>query len=205
MGTPKYQKFNIGKIDEIIPRIIMQYDHFWNTFLRGKKLEEKYKQLMKYAILGKIVKNAEQRILLYINNLGEFKISSTFNYNERSDMEFFADYILMENLYSAIFINALSSGDNLKLKAMISDISSDNEQLNNELAINHKKLKIIRKKNRILIDSKRLPSAKEVESVALNSRFKSGNINYSEIGRKFGVSHHTAKGWCAYYGIRDSY
>jgi hypothetical protein len=61
--------------------------------------------------------------------------------------------------------------------------------------------------NKVLDQRKKLryaqiPSEQDVKIKVELHRMKNGKINYSKVGREYGVSHHTAKKWCERYRIK---
>lgn len=92
---------------------------------------------------------------------------------------------------------------------LITQISKDYSEVNNELSIAHSMLKVRKKRmsnshKEFKIDFilKNLPEVRErIKREAENCR-KNGKISYRKLGRVFEVSHHTAKRWCEKLSIK---
>jgi len=85
-----------------------------------------------------------------------------------------------------------------KLKNELEEWKKQNSELNRELTSAHT---LIKKQKRKL----KLPdiSEKELREIVDSCRMKNKKINYSEVGRRLGVTHHTAKRYCEQYRIKD--
>ena len=76
-------------------------------------------------------------------------------------------------------------------------LKEENAALNNELQNAHRA--ILRKKNARYLAG--LPSKEDLKVVMDEHRFKSGNVNYSSLGRAVGRDHKTVKRWIERLGL----
>jgi hypothetical protein len=106
--------------------------------------------------------------------------------------------------------------ENKSFKSEIKTIKNDYTYINRELEIAHNKLKN-RAKNRAKVIRQKIETEKarvEFFEKAINDfepklkntvekcRFKNGKINFSKLGKQFGVDHKTALNWCKRYAIK---
>lgn len=106
----------------------------------------------------------------------------------------------------AEFKNRIRSEAEFKVKTFVrnqaisqetnQDYRRDWELLNNEHAIVVSKNKELRAKLSAQARYKRKPQKEELWTLADECRKKNGSINYVALGKKLGVSYHTAQRWC---------
>jgi hypothetical protein len=110
-------------------------------------------------------------------------------------------------LYLAKIINLTKYSDFVKYKKCVDkevnsyraekeEIISKYDALNNEQNVANRKIIVLRKEKRKLMDGQNRPSGSELQEVADRTRKKNGSLNFSKIGNELGVSHHTAKNYC---------
>lgn len=84
-----------------------------------------------------------------------------------------------------------------KTSKELEKLKGDNESINRELSIAHDKLKAYKKRHRF----KNIPEENELKRIIEKSKKKNGKINYSAVGKEFGVDHQMSKRWCVNYNI----
>jgi hypothetical protein len=78
----------------------------------------------------------------------------------------------------------------------------ERENIHRQLKIAQDKVRQLRNDKLLLIEDAREPSSEFLRQLADKCRKKNGKVNWSEIGRKIGRSHVTAKKWCRKAGIK---
>lgn len=106
--------------------------------------------------------------------------------------------------------------ENKSFKTENKSIKKDYTYINRELEIAHNKLKnkaekrtkVLRQKNdnekvRIEFFEKAINDFEpKLKNAVEKCRFKNGKINFSKLGKQFGVDHKTALNWCKRYAIK---
>lgn len=126
------------------------------------------------------------------------------------------DKTLTTNLLKSELESLRIKCENISFKSEIKTIKNDYSFINRELEIAHNKLKD-RTKNRIKEIKQKNDTKKariefiakaidnfepKLKNAAEKCRFKNGKINFSKLGKQFGVDHKTAQNWCKRYAIK---
>ncbi|MCB9207566.1 MAG: hypothetical protein H6611_09725 [Ignavibacteriales bacterium] len=208
------KKFNRNTFKEFYPIFYTEFEkEFENLFKRWVNVSDN-KNLMK--LKTEIKSLFEQQVL---NNL--YAQPYLINNLETKGKNVYSNLVLhlvnQPIRFFELFLSSVSEEKNEVEKTVqrfIEEINlteSNYRQVNNELSIAQNKIKK-------LLEQKRAQNVKEVTIVTLEKlipnikniiirtseecRMKNTKLNYSKIGKKLGVSHHTAKKWCAKYNVK---
>jgi hypothetical protein len=192
------------KFNEFIPI-------FWKLFLKRVNIEEYAKVLgvtvdqakivleeiifqnIKYHAYGRLYEMASEGMYdEELEDMVSWKNHEGFiRLNKKSKQ---IEEIFQQNL----FVGFVAAGyaPSLNIQKKFDEIVREYESLNRVNENAHNKIKGLMKNKRNDWQPIKLELMKKLKDTAEMNRKKNGKLNFSKIGKTFGITHHTAKKWC---------